>query len=114
MFGGFGGGRSSIRTIRIGLLVVFLIFALTLHGHGAAYNDFHVVYLVLVIGLIALSIALSRRGSGGPGRNGGGGRYGGGRYNDQADGSVGSGSFGTPPPPPAPHPVEQPDPEAGP
>jgi hypothetical protein len=102
--------------VRIGLLVVFLVFAATLHDHGTAYNDLHIVYLVVAIGLFAVSIALSRRRSGGPGRNGrgGGGPFGsgGGRIGNQ-DGSVGGGgSFGTPPP--TAHPVEQPDPEAGP
>jgi hypothetical protein len=107
MFGGMRGGRSSLRVLRIGLLVVFLVFAATLHDKGSTYNVLHVVYLVLVIGLLAASVAMSR-GSGGPGRNGRNGR---GPFGNQG-GSVGGGSFGTPPP--NTRPVEQPDPEAGP
>jgi len=106
MFGGMGGGRSSFRIFRIGLLVVFLVFAATLHDHGTAYNVLHAVYLVLAIGLLIGSVVMSRRSSGGSGRN----RQGrGGRFGNQG-GPSGGGSFGSPPPPA--HPVEQPDPEA--
>ncbi len=98
MFGGMGGGRSTLRMVRLGVLVVFLILAATLHGHGSTYNTLHVVYFVIIIGLVIAAFA-GRRGSG---RFGSGGSSG---------SRVGGGSFGSGPPRPDGAP-DNPDPDA--
>ena len=110
MFGGMSGGRgmSGLRMVRIGLLVAFLILVATLHGHGSTYNDIHIVYLVLVVGILIFAVTQRRR-QGGMGRGGmGRGRMG---QGGPDGGPTGSGSYGTPPPPPIS--VDNPDPEAG-
>jgi hypothetical protein len=106
---------SGLRMVRIGLLVAFLILVVTLHGHGSTYNDIHIVYLVLVVGILIFAVTQRRR-QGGMGRGGmGRGRMGrGGMGRGGPDGgSTGSGSYGTPRPPPPPISVDNPDPEAG-
>jgi hypothetical protein len=104
MFGGMGGGRSTLRMVRLGALVLFLVVGATLHRGGSTYNDVHVVYFVIIAAVLIASIAGRGRGGGrgyGRGRSGpGGSRFGG--------GSFGSG------PPATNMPVENPDPEAGP
>lgn len=100
-----GGGSSTFRVVRIALLVVFLVLAATLHGRGSTYNTLHIVYIVLVIGLLVGSLALGR------------GRRGLQRGNRQGGGNdpVGRGGFGGAPPAPPPHaePMQQTDPESG-
>jgi hypothetical protein len=79
MFGGMGGGRSTLRMVRLGALVLFLILAVTLHGHGSTYNTLHVVYFVIIAGVLVASIAGRGRGQGRNGPRGpgfGGGRFG--------------------------------------
>jgi hypothetical protein len=98
MFGGMGGGRSSLRMVRFGALAVFLILAATLHNHGSAYNTLHIVYFVIIAGLLVASFA-GRRGRGRFGSGGPGGSR------------VGGGSFGSGPPRPD-GPADNPDPEA--
>jgi hypothetical protein len=73
VFGGMGGGRSGLRMIRLGALVLFLILAATLHGRGSTYNTLHVVYIVIVVGVLVASIAGRGRGRSGLRRPGGGG-----------------------------------------
>jgi len=102
---------SGFRMARIGLLVAFLILLVTLHGRGAAYNDFHVIYLVLLVGLLAFSFT-RRRGQ----RPMGQGRWRNGSGGQPGNQPSGRGSFGTappPPPPPAQTNWENPDPESG-
>jgi hypothetical protein len=80
MGGGIGGGRSTLRMVRFGALAVFLILAATLHDRGSTYNTLHVVYFVIIAGLLVASFAgrrgRGRFGSGGPG----GSRLGGGSF----------------------------------
>ncbi|HWE66515.1 MAG TPA: hypothetical protein VG298_07715 [Acidimicrobiales bacterium] len=101
MFSGMGGrGMSGLRMVRLGVVVVFLILAATLHGRGSTYNTLHVVYLVVIVVLLVATFAGRGRRSGGPrGRMGGGG----------------GGAFGSPPSPGRPPGgmTENPDPEAG-
>ena len=86
MFGGMGGmgGRSpGLRYIRLGLLVALLVGTAVFHLHGSAYNTLHYAYIVIIIGVIAFTFTMNRRGGsrrGGPPGGGGG--------------------FGSPPPPP--------------
>jgi uncharacterized membrane protein YgcG len=92
--------------IRLGALLLFIVLAATLHGRGSTYNTLHVVYLVVIAGVLVAALALRSRG-GGRGPGGGGGRFG-------AGGSrLGGGSFGSGPPRQN-SVVENPDPEAGP
>jgi hypothetical protein len=94
-----GGGRSNLRFIRLGVLVVFLVLSASLHHRGSTYNVIHVLYLVIIVGLVVALIASRRRGGG----RGGFGPRGPGR-----GGSFGSG------PPPHPHvPRDNPNPDAG-
>jgi hypothetical protein len=97
-----GGGNSTLRAIRIALLVGFLVLATTLHGHGSTYNTLHIVYFVLVIGLLIASFSMR------------GGRRSGNRQSGRG-GPVGRGGFGGAPPPPPPHatPILQSDTEPG-
>jgi uncharacterized membrane protein YgcG len=88
--------------VRLGALVLFLILAATLHGRGSTYNTLHVVYFVIIAGVLVASIA-SRRGGGG-GRGTRGGRYG------PGGSRFGGGSFGSGPP--QHFPAENPDPES--
>jgi hypothetical protein len=82
-----GGGRSSLRFIRFGMLAVFLVLATTLHRQGSAYNTIHVIYFVVIAGLLVATFAFRGRGGGG------GGRFGPRRQ------AGGGGTFGTGPPP---------------
>ena len=102
MFGGMGGGRSTLGMVRLGALVLLLVVGATLHRQGSTYNALHVVYFVIIAAVVIASIAGRGRGGGrGYGRSGpGGSRFG--------RGSFGSG------PPATNMPVENPDPEAGP
>lgn len=119
MFGGMGGGRSGLRSIRLALLVAVVLIGLALHHRGSVYNSVHYVYFVVIIGVIAFSIFMSRTGRGGfnrGGRGGPGGRNG--RRNmggpDVSSDNIGGGSFGTPPPPRTGPPQRgNADPEAG-
>jgi hypothetical protein len=101
-----GGGRSTLRMIRLGALVLFVVLASTLHGRGSTYNTLHVVYLVVIAGVLVVSLALRGRG-GGRGPGGGGGRFG------PGGSRMGGGSFGSGPPRQK-MPADNPDPEAGP
>jgi hypothetical protein len=93
MFGGVGGGPSSLRFIRLGALVVILIVGTALRHSGSAYRAIYWVYLVVIVCVIAASFARRGRGRRGGGSTGGGG------------------GFGTPPPT---RPIgDNPDPEAG-
>jgi hypothetical protein len=98
MFGGMGGGRSTLRMVRFGVLAVFLILAATLHDRGSTYNGLHVVYFVIIAGLLVASFA-RRRGRGRFGSGGPGGSR------------LGGGSFGSAPPR-ADAPPDNPDPES--
>jgi hypothetical protein len=104
MFGGMGGGRSTLRMVRLSAFVLILVVGATLHRQGSTYNALHVVYFVIIAAVVIASIASRGRGRGpgyGRGRRGpGGSRFGG--------GSFGSG------PPATDMPAENPDPEAGP
>jgi hypothetical protein len=99
VFGGMGGGRSTLRMVRLGALSLFIILAATLHGRGSAYNT---LYLVIIAGVIIASITMSRRGGGGRGT--GGGRFG------PGGSRFGGGTFGAGPP--QHFPAENPDPES--
>jgi hypothetical protein len=102
-----GGGHSTLRMIRLGALLLFIVLAATLHGRGSTYNTLHVVYLVVIAGVLVASLTLRGRGRGGRGPGGGGGRFGSGGSR------LGGGSFGSGPPRQN-MPGENPDPEAGP
>jgi hypothetical protein len=92
VFGGMGGSRSNLRLIRIGLLVAVLLIGASLHHSGSTYNTIHVIYLVIIVGLLVASVVIRKRS--GRGRRGSGGR----------------GGYGSPPPA-AQH--DNSDPEAG-
>jgi hypothetical protein len=94
-----GGGRSNLRFIRLGVLVVFLVLATTLHRRGSAYNAIHVLYFVIIAGVVVAAIASRRRGGGGRGRFG-------------PRGPSGGGSFGSGPPR-SNVPPDNPNPDAG-
>jgi hypothetical protein len=70
-----GGGRSGLRMVRIVALVLFLILAATLHGRGTTYNTLHVVYIIIVVGVLIASVA-GRRRCGSRGSRHGGGSFG--------------------------------------
>jgi hypothetical protein len=71
-----GGGRSTLRMVRIGALVLFLILAVSLHGRGSTYNVLHVVYIAIILVVLVLSFASRGRRSGrGDGRGSGGGGF---------------------------------------
>jgi hypothetical protein len=111
MFGGMGGGRSSLRFFRLGAFVLILVLGAAFHHSGSTYHAIYYVYLVVIIGAVVASLALRgrSRGSGWGGR----GTFDGGRGSTGGrDSDAGSGSFGTGPPP-RPAPLDNPDPEAG-
>jgi hypothetical protein len=101
MFGGMGGSRSTLRMVRLGVLVLFLILAAAFRGRGSTDHTLHDVYLVIFVGLIIATIVMSRRGGGG--RRPGGGRFG------PGGSRFGGGSFGSGPP--QHFPAENPDPD---
>ncbi len=101
MFGGMGGGGSTLRNVRVGALAVFVVLGLALHRSGSAYNTLHAVYFVVIAALIVASIAGRGRGHGGRGG-----------YGPPGEARHGRGSFGSGPPPPR-IPTDNPDPEAG-
>jgi hypothetical protein len=77
MFSGMGGGRSSLRMLRLAALVVFLLLVFGLHAKGSTYNAIHIFYIVVIVGLLVASFASRRRGGSRPGGSaGGGGRFG--------------------------------------
>ena len=93
---------------RLGTLVVFLVLAATLHGRGSTYNALHIVYFVILAGVLIATVAWRGRGGGrGGSRGGASGRDGQGRAR-LGGGSFGSGPLGSD------RPVDNPDPEAGP
>ncbi len=102
---GFGyGGRSPLRYVRLGLLLLVVLAGVAFHGHGSAYHAIHDVYLVAIIGLIGFAVirgGARRRGIGGgpmgPGPAGPGQQ------------SPPVGGYGAPPgwPSPAPQPEQQ-------
>jgi uncharacterized membrane protein YgcG len=98
-----GGSRSTIRMVRLGVLVLFLVLTAAFRGHGSTDHTLHDVYLVIFVGLIVATIAMSRRG-GGRGMRGGRFGPGGNRF--------GGGSFGSGPPQAQQFPAENPDPES--
>jgi hypothetical protein len=102
MFGGMGGGGSTLRNVRVGALAVFVVLGLALHRSGSAYSALHTVYFIVIAALIVASIA--SRGRRQHGDHGDYGPPGGSRH--------GRGSFGSGPPP-GPLPTDNPDPEAG-
>ncbi len=89
MFGGMGGGGSTLRNVRVGALAVFVVLGLALHRSGSAYNALHAVYFIVIAALIVASIA--SRGRQQHGDHGDYGPPGGSRH--------GRGSFGSGPPP---------------
>jgi hypothetical protein len=99
MFGGMGGGGSTLRNLRVVALALFVVLGLALHRSGSAYNALHAVYFVVIAALIVVSIAGRGRGRGRRGGYGGRGGYG-----PPGEAPHGRGSFGSGPPP---------DPEAG-
>jgi hypothetical protein len=84
--------------VRLGVLVLFLVLAATLHRQGSTYNVIHIVYFVVIAGVLVASFAARGRG-----RGRGGGRFG------PPGGGVGRGSFGSGPP----RPPENSNPDAG-
>jgi hypothetical protein len=75
------------------MLVVFLILATTLNHQGSTYGAIHVIYLVLIVGLLVATFAFRGRGGG----------RGGGRFGPRRQ-AGGGGSFGSGPPAPIPPP----------
>jgi hypothetical protein len=73
--------------VRLGVLFLFLVLAATLHHRGSTYNTIHIVYFVVIAGVLVASFAARGRG-----RGRGGGRFG------PPGGGVGRGSFGSGPP----------------
>jgi hypothetical protein len=82
----------------MGALVLFLILAVAVHGHGSAYSTAHVLYFVVIAAVLVASLV-------GRGRRRG-------RYGQRGPG-FGRGSFGSGPTGPDTR-AENPDPEAGP
>jgi hypothetical protein len=84
--------------VRMGALVLFLILAFTLHGHGSAYSTVHALYFVVIAAVLVASLVGRGRRRGRQGQGGSG---------------LGRGSFGSGPTGPDTR-AENPDPEAGP
>jgi hypothetical protein len=97
-----GGGRSTLRMVRLGVLVLFLVLTATFRGHGSTDHTLHVVYLIIFVGLIIATVVMSRR-------RGGGGGPGSGRFGPGSS-RFGGGTFGSGPP--QHFPAENPDPES--
>lgn len=101
MFGmGMGRGNSSLRTIRIGLLVMVILAGVVFRHSGGAYDTIRGIYYVLIVGFLVFAIVTRRR-AGLSRRGTAGGSWG---------GSSG-GSWGNRPPPAQPPPAS--DPPAG-
>jgi hypothetical protein len=85
--------------VRMGALVLFLILALAVHGHGSADSSVHALYLVVIAAVLVASLV-------GRGRRRG-------RYGPRGSGFGRGSSFGSGPTGLDMR-AENPDPEAGP
>ncbi len=69
-----GGGRSSLRYVRLLALVAILVAGATLHDRGSTYTVLRILYFVVIFGALGLMLLSRRRGgSRVPGRGPGGG-----------------------------------------
>jgi hypothetical protein len=103
MFGmGMGRGNSSLRYLRLGLLVMVILAGVVFHRSGGIYDTIHAIYYVLIVGFLLFAIVTRRRArqSGGTA----GGSWGGGASGGSWGGRPAGGSWGDTPPPPQPPP----------
>jgi hypothetical protein len=98
MFGmGMGRGNSSLRMLRLGLLVMVILAGVVFHHSGGVYDTIHAIYYVLIVGFIVFAIATRRRSRQSPGGTAGG-----------SWGGTSGGSWGNTPPPAQPPPSSDP------
>ncbi len=100
MFGmGMGRGNSSLRTIRLGLLVMVILAGVVFHHSGGVYDTIHAIYYVLIVGFLVFAIATRRRARQSPGGGTAGGSFGDGVSGGSWGGGTSGGSWGNNPPP---------------
>jgi hypothetical protein len=58
---GMGRGNSSLRAVRLGLLVMVILAGVVFHHTGGVYDTIHVLYLVLIVGLLGFALMTRRR-----------------------------------------------------
>jgi hypothetical protein len=74
---GTGRGNSSLRAVRLGAFVLVILAGVVFHHSGGVYQTIHLLYLVLVVGVLGYALlARSRRGNRSP-SGGVGGSWGG-------------------------------------
>jgi len=56
-----GRGNPSLRAVRLGLLVMVILAGVVFHHSGGVYDTIHVLYLVLIVGLLAFALVTRRR-----------------------------------------------------
>jgi hypothetical protein len=74
---GMGRGNSSLRAIRLGLLVMVILAGVVFHHSGGVYDTIHVIYIVLIVGFLVFALATRRRGGRQPQGGTAGGSWGG-------------------------------------
>jgi len=98
MFGmGMGRGNSSLRAIRIGLLVMVILAGVVFRHSGGTYDAIRGVYYVLIVGFLVFAFVTRRRAGQSRGGTAGG-----------SWGGTSGGSWGNRPPPPQPPPSSDP------
>jgi hypothetical protein len=93
-----GRGNSSLRYLRLGLLVMVILAGVVFHRSGGIYDTIHAIYYVLIIGFLVFAIATRRRARQSPGGTAGG-SWGGGASGGSWGGRAPGGSWGNTPPP---------------
>jgi hypothetical protein len=73
---GMSGANSSLRTIRLGLLVLVVLAGVVFHHSGGAYITIRVLYFALVIGFVVFAATARRRRGRNPGQGSVGGSWG--------------------------------------
>jgi len=72
-----GRGNSSLRAVRLGLLVMVILAGVVFHRSGGTYQAIHVLYYVLIVGFVGFALMTRRRrGNQAPGGTPGGSRGG--------------------------------------
>jgi hypothetical protein len=93
-----GRGNSSLRYLRLGLLVMVILAGVVFHHSGGVYDTIHAIYYVLIVGFIVFAIATRRRAKQSSGGTAGG-SWGGGASGGSWGGGAPGGSWGNTPPP---------------
>jgi hypothetical protein len=70
---GMGRGNSPLRAVRLGAFVLVILAGVVFHHSGGVYQTIHVLYLVLIVGVLAFALLTrTRRGKQSPSGTAGG------------------------------------------